>query len=195
MATTSAYRLEWPVGPDRLLLVSVGTGTTPIVDARLSADDMTLLYDVSSVPSALRLSSLVQQDLLCRVFGRCRIGDAIDGEVGTLIPGEEEERRAAIPKLFTYLRYHVELSRGGLDGVGVTDLDPRPLQQLDSVRHLAELQCVGRAVAARVRAKHFADVLPADRSAPRSVGPKSQRRGRSGVKRARHASSSPGRRR
>jgi uncharacterized protein len=161
MATVSAYRLEWPVGADNMLLVSIGTGITPGADAKLTAHEMNLLYNAASVPSALILASLMQQDMLCRVFGRCRAGDAIDSEVGTLIPGDDEVRRVGIPKLFTYLRYNAELTREGLDRLGLPKIQPENVLKLDSVQHMAELQAVGRRVADGVSAEHFAGFVPA----------------------------------
>jgi hypothetical protein len=58
-------------------------------------------------------AALNEQDLLCRVFGKCLVSDPLDRELGDLRPGlgvlKEHE------KLFTYLRYNVELTRQGLD--------------------------------------------------------------------------------
>jgi hypothetical protein len=59
------------------------------------------------------------------------------------------------PKLFTYLRYNAELSRAGLDAMGLPDIVPEHVQKLDSVDHIAELVAVGQAVAAGVKASHF----------------------------------------
>ena len=46
---------------------------------------MNLLYNAKSIPAALMSAALNEQDLLCRVFGRCRHGATIDREVGDLI--------------------------------------------------------------------------------------------------------------
>ena len=62
----------WETGTDKMLLVSVGTGTSPGVREDLEPDDMNLLFNASTVPSALMLSALTEQDALCRIFG----GDA-----------------------------------------------------------------------------------------------------------------------
>ena len=45
MATVGAYRLNWPTGADNMLLVSIGTGSSPNANAGLAADDMNLLYN------------------------------------------------------------------------------------------------------------------------------------------------------
>ena len=156
MSTVGAYRLEWPVGVDRMLIVSIGTGTSPAANAELTPDDMNLLYNAGSIPSALMYAALNEQDMLCRVFGRCRVGDALDREVGSLILDGEAERRAVLPRHFTYLRYNAELTEAGLSALGLPRIDPRHVQQLDSVQYMDELQEVGRAIGERrVEARHF----------------------------------------
>ena len=55
------------------------------------------------------------------------------------------------------MRYNAELSPGGLAALGVGDIEPADVQKLDSTDHIADLQRVGRAVAAkRVDPSHFA---------------------------------------
>ena len=151
MATLEAYQLRWPVGEDNLLLVSVGTGTNPRVNEDLQPGDMNLLYNASSVPAALMYSALNEQDLLCRVFGRCLHGGVIDREVGDLVTPDH----AVKDRLFTYVRYNADLSREGLDRLGLTDVRPEDVQRLDSVSHIRELETVGAAVAADVALAHF----------------------------------------
>ena len=156
MATAQPYRLEWPTGADRMLLVSIGTGVNPGANANLRPGQMNLLYNAASVPSALMSAALQEQDLLCRVFGDCRHGDPIDNEVGDL----RGTRGPAEPKLFTYLRYNAELSRPGLNRLGLREIAPELVQRLDSVQHVAELEAVGRALAREVASAHFAGFPP-----------------------------------
>ena len=47
----------------------------------------------------------------------------------------------------TYARYNAELSREGLDALGLKHIDPVHAQQMDSVVYIGETQEVGRAVA------------------------------------------------
>lgn len=143
MATLEAYGLGWPVGEDKLLVVSVGTRAAPKADDRLRPGDMNLLYNAGSVPSALMAAALAEQDLLCRVFGRSRHSADLDREAGHLRggPGLIE------PQLFTYVRYDALLTRDGLE--------PRP------DRHRARV-----GPEARLRGEHARP--PADRYADRA---------------------------
>ena len=164
MSTVGAYRLGWPAGKDKMMIVSVGTGTSPDANANLRPGDMNLLYNAGSIPSALMLAASNEQDLLCRVFGDCRAGDVLDREVGDLMDHETAEPSASVPglrpKLFTYVRYNAELSRQGLTDLGLGDLDPRSVQTLDAVDRIPELQQVGRAVVDKtVRKEHFQGFL------------------------------------
>jgi hypothetical protein len=155
MATLDSYQLCWPATESDLLLVSVGTGTCPKADDRLRPDAMNLLYNASSVPAALMDAALNEQDLLCRVFGRCRHGAPVDAEVGDLMQG----KGLLDGRLFSYVRYNAELSRRGLDELGLPDLVPEEVQRLDSVAHISDLGQVGQAAAGEVAAEHFAGFL------------------------------------
>jgi patatin-like phospholipase/acyl hydrolase len=157
MATIEPYRLQWATGENQILIVSVGTGTSPDANADLHPSEMNLIYNAGSVPAALMYAALNEQDMLCRVFGKCLAGDMLDREIGNLIGS----RGPVAPKLFTYMRYNAELSKTGLKELGVGHITPEDVQQLDSIDHIDQLQEVGRAVAARkVKPKHFADFIP-----------------------------------
>lgn len=155
MATTEPYQLNWQTGEDQLLVVSVGTGTSPDANKDLEADDINLLYNATKIPSALMFAALNEQDLLCRVFGKCLAGDPLDREVGDMIG----KKGPASPKLFTYMRYNAELTREGLDTLGLSDIHPTDVQKLDSVEHIDKLVRVGQAVAKQVRPEHFAQFV------------------------------------
>lgn len=156
MATTKPYKLNWPVGEDKMLLVSVGTGMTPSANKNLKPGEMNLLYNAGAIPSALMFAAQNQQDMLCRIFGKCLEGDIIDREVGNMIdinaPGGK--------KLFTYVRYNADLSDEGLSALGLTQINPADVQKMDAVDKIKELQAVGKAIAdQKVKKEHFVNFL------------------------------------
>jgi len=159
MATLGPYNLGWETGEDKLLIVSIGTGTSPDANADLSPNEMNLLYNASAIPSALMFAALNEQDLLCRTFGNCLCGDQLDREVGDLIDKEDTMKRPVSSMLFTYVRYNAELSRKGLDELGLTGIKPEDVQKLDSVENIKELQAVGQAVAKKVTRAHFSKFI------------------------------------
>lgn len=159
MATLDCYwplapqgKRGWTTGEKDMLVVSIGTGATPIADDALRAGDMTLLYNASHVPGALMNAAQAEQDLLCRAFGKCLVGDPIDLEVGDMIgaTGLVAEKR------FTYLRYNTELTKKALTDLGCGNIDPARVSDLAAVSAIGDLRAVGRAVAAKkVKASHF----------------------------------------
>lgn len=158
MATTEPYNLNWPAGEDQLLLVSIGTGTSPEANADLNPSEMNLLYNAGSIPSALMYAALNEQDFLCRTFGKCLAGDLLDREIGDMIG----KKGPAQPKLFTYLRYNAELTREGLDALGLPEITPEDVQKLDSTDHIRELQRIGQALLEKkIRPEHFAGFVRA----------------------------------
>lgn len=152
MATLDVYKVGWTPGETNMLIVSVGTGTNPKANDDLMPGEMNLLYNAGSIPSALMYAALNEQDFLCRVFGKCLAGDALDREVGTVQPG----RGPLQEKLFTYVRYNAELSEKGFADLGLQGVDPSKVQALDAVENIPDLQEVGKAVArARIDIAHF----------------------------------------
>jgi hypothetical protein len=135
-----------------MLLVSVGTGTAPHDVDNLRARTMSKVGVAASLPQIQIGGASVEQDILCRVFGRCLVGEAIDDELGDL----KNSLGPCDPKLFSYLRYNVTMTRQALQGYGLSDIDPGALG-LDSWRRMKDLQAIGRHLAGEVLPSHFAD--------------------------------------
>ena len=156
MATLEPYNMQWPTGEDKMLIVSVGTGTSAKANEDLGPDEMNLFYNAASIPSALMFAALNEQDFLCRAFGKCLSGDIMDREVGSMIG-----KKGPLPeKLFTYMRYNAELTAEGLAALGLADINPQNVQKLDSVEHITDLQRIGRAVAeTKLDIEHFRSFL------------------------------------
>ncbi len=158
-ATLNAYKVNWPTGKDKMLLVSIGTGNHAINLPELNSWTSSLLYHAQNVPSQLMNSAQYQQDMLCRILGDCRTGHELDSEIGTL---QGQLGEGSVPeKLFTYLRYNFDISKDGLEYLGLGHLDPEQIKRLDAVEKMPELQEIGRALARQeVKPEHFAGFLP-----------------------------------
>jgi uncharacterized protein len=161
MATVDRYwpnagsgKAPWATGEDKMLVVSVGTGTSPAAYERLDPDDMNLLFNASTIPSALMFAALNEQDFLCRVFGNCLAGDQLDREVGDMLGSGGPLANGA--KLFTYVRYNAELTGAGLTAIGCGDMPPESVQKMDSVAAVDPLRRIGEEVGNRkVVPAHF----------------------------------------
>ena len=151
MSTLKEYNLNWKKGEENLLVISVGTGITTLIQPFLKLSNMNFIHQATKTVSHILNSVEYQQDLLCRVMGKCLVGHELDSEVGNLIDKESKEK-----KEFTYLRYNAQLDKKGLKALGLSHLNPKDLHQLDAVDKVHLLQEVGKAVAKyEVDVEHF----------------------------------------
>jgi hypothetical protein len=159
MVTEPAYGLSWPKGESNMLIVSVGTGSAPVVGQ--SADDPEQNFAAAAVQtlSALMNQAAFDQDLSCRTIGRCVAGAPLDREVGDLIPrspsGDPVPLAEDLGRAFLYARYDAMLTTEGLTSIRCGDIDPAHVSLLDSVAHMDALGRVGRAVGEQVDVRAF----------------------------------------
>jgi hypothetical protein len=167
MATEPAYNLGWATGEAQLLITSVGTGAAPNVLDNVEDPEKNLLFNLASLPGDLMYACSVDQDTNCRTTGRCVYGEELDREVGDLIPRRERADGTLEPipvtedlgRAFLYSRYNADLSEYGLAALGLPDVDPDKVAQLDAVDAMDDLRRIGRAVAEKVEASHFGPFL------------------------------------
>jgi len=147
-ATLPAYRIEWPTGPERLQLVSIGTGATRTRLSRTLNFMVKRLTVAMSVPGGLIESITQQQDMLCRVLGECVFGDSLDREVGDLRPSG---LLAPQEKKFRYVRYNKTFTAAEVDAAS---RQSGPFQ-LDNLRLMDLLRAAGEKYAQEnVRLEH-----------------------------------------
>jgi hypothetical protein len=158
VATEPAYRLGWERGEDKLLLVSVGTGWTPIAGREVDDPETNLAGAALTTLQALMRQAEVDQDLNCRTIGRCTYAHELDREVGDLIPrrnGEVIPLSEGLGRAFLYCRYDAELTAEGLASLGLSSIDPEKVGAMDNVNAMPLLITIGRALAERVELNHF----------------------------------------
>lgn len=163
MVTSPAYRLEWPNGERRMMIVSVGTGSGPVLGQDTSDPELNLASAAKQTLLALMSQAAFDQDHACRTIGRCVAGNVLDNEVGDLIPrssdGSVTPLTDDLGRAFLYARYDALLTRQGLDALGCDAIDPEEVSKLDSVDTMDQLERVGKAVAAQVKLADFGDVI------------------------------------
>ena len=85
MATLPCYHLKWPTGPGHCLhLTSIGTGGQKAHYLKTLATKVYLWNTPGYVIRGLMGTVGVNQDLLCRVIGRCLHGSKLDSELECL---------------------------------------------------------------------------------------------------------------
>jgi hypothetical protein len=167
MATDPAYRLEWASGEDKLLLISVGTGAAPKVEDYIFEPERGLLSQASGIPAALMYGAMVDQDINCRLVGRCLHGAIIDRELGDMIPRDEKGAPHSscqdLGRRFLYVRYNADISPKGIEALGLSNIDAEKIARLDAVGSISDLRRIGFKASEQVCLDHFMNFLPEER--------------------------------
>jgi uncharacterized protein len=159
MATSPAYRLGWDAGEKNLLIVSLGTGSAPKLGTEAEDPEQNLAAAAAHTLSALMNQAQVDQDVNCRTVGRCNHGASLDLEIGDLIPRNADNQPIPLEqdlgRGFLYLRYEAELTRAGLDRMGLNDVDPEQVSKLDSTDGMDDLLRIGEKLSQQLRLEDF----------------------------------------
>lgn len=161
MATEPAYKLGWPTGEGNLLIVSVGTGSAPVMGETAEDPSTNLLEAATNTLSALMSQASVDQDVSCRIVGRCTYGGILDRELHDLVPIDPGIPDQPVPldrdlgKAFLYVRYNAELTANGLEELGLGELDAKQMRKMDDVENLSDLTKIGQALGQRVDLAHL----------------------------------------
>lgn len=158
-ATMDGYRIGWPTGKERLLLVSVGTGAA---DPEVKKANIVAKHAISALLSLMDDCASLQETLL-QWMSSSPTAREIDRELADL----RHDLVAGAP-LLSYLRYNVDLRKKS-----VQQLDPnltsvkriKSLSAMDAPENMDVLHRLGTLAAERdVKAGDFASVfdLPAD---------------------------------
>jgi len=169
MATEPAYRLNWRKGEKNLLLISIGTGASESLGATAAAPNKNILSTVAGLPGELMYAMQIDQDINCRMVGRCTYGGALDRELLDLVPrlsteGMTLDQQYAAPLVplstdlgrnFLYARYNADLSRQGLDRLGFPQVDPTSIQKMDAVENMETLYAIGQKAGEAIQREHL----------------------------------------
>ena len=152
-ATLAGYGVQWKPGENKLMVVSVGTGSD---SPDIKRSRVTALDGVNALSGLMDdCASLVET--MMQWMSSSVVARAIDGEIenlaGDLLGGSAQ---------FHYLRYNVMLTPRGLETLGV-NIPPKQmatLPDMDNVGNLELLQKVGESAAAhQILPGHFSAVF------------------------------------
>ena len=157
MATAPAYRVNWPTGLDKLLLVSVGRIPCQDRNLLLQRQDLNLWHFAQRVPLAVINAATCSWDMACRTVGHCVFGPVLDEEVGTMA---HSESAGSTGQCFSYVRYAPDTAQTHLDELGLSHLLSADYRVMDAVHRIPQLLEIGAAYAARnVRLEHVHDFI------------------------------------
>jgi len=156
-ATVPEYGFGWPMGADKLMLISLGTGFNSITVPAGKAAGYELLDWAKYLIKEMMGEANLQQNVMMRIIGQrapqvrsatvelttsgaapgVPKSDALDLVSGTM----------GAQKLVTYQRITVGLTRERLDQLGLHDVDPAAVGGLDAADQIPNMQRLGAAVA------------------------------------------------
>jgi len=156
-ATDPQYKYGWPTGTDKLLLMSLGTGFNSITIGEGKASGYNLLDWARYSVHGLMGDANLQQNVLMHLIGEHPAGPVVtsaaerDAVRATGAPGENAlafmDNGLGANKLLTYQRITISLTRARLDGLGLKDVDPVKVREMDAADQIGDMQRVGAAVA------------------------------------------------
>ncbi|RZJ13059.1 MAG: hypothetical protein EOP39_02045 [Rubrivivax sp.] len=158
-ATLDGYRIGWPTGADKLLLVSLGTGAADPAVAKVSA---AAGHAVSALLSLMNDCATLQQTLLqwMSSSGTARV---IDRELGDM----RHDQLGQAP-LISYLRYDVDLRADPVRALVPELTDDKviaSLSEMDAPENMDALHNLGRVAGERdVSARDFPAVFDLPRT-------------------------------
>jgi len=123
-ATLQGYRVGWPTGADKLMLVSVGTG---ISDPAVKETNITAIHSINALLSLMDDCAALQETML-QWMSSSPTARQIDGELGRL----EQDLIADAP-LLSYLRYNVDLTEESVQVLDPTLKDYEGIESLGSI--------------------------------------------------------------
>ena len=157
VATLQGFGLEWPMGEDKLLVCSVGTGAaaakvTPAEMAKYS----NLHWAAQLATQFMRDSSELVQTML-QWLSRSPTSVTIDRQIGTL----KDDLVGGTPWI-QYLRYDIPLLQEDLSELGMkySAQDVRSLQAMSNPARIKDLDKIGKKAAEQqVQVEHLPAVF------------------------------------
>jgi hypothetical protein len=148
-ATLDGYRIGWPTGADKLLVVSIGTGSRDlkVAPAKLAADNA-----LKSLLSLMDDCATLMETLL-QWLSTSQTARVIDSELDDL----RHDLIAPAP-LISYLRYNVGLTKASLAQIGMEFDDEKVegLSAMDDPGNMKTLQEIGaKAAKQQLRGEDF----------------------------------------
>ncbi|MEM1294499.1 MAG: patatin-like phospholipase family protein [Verrucomicrobiota bacterium] len=155
-ATVPELGIGMATGVDKTFVLSVGTGRVRKSYGYGRLGDVNRIGALIRSIHALIDSSEVEQDVMCRVFGKCVYGESVDREIGALMDPDGD----GSDKHFTYCRYNHTFTEE-------EQKDPNCLSwsgsafDIDNLKSMELLTRIGRRYAAEhVDPSHFPEMTP-----------------------------------
>jgi patatin-like phospholipase/acyl hydrolase len=166
VATLKGFPFHWEMGPDKMSLVSIGTGMGRVAQMAGDITDNHLLSWAREIPEMFMQDASWHNQLLLQWMAKSPTAWEIDGEIGKLendlIVVDNKDKRG----LFSYLRYNVWLDQPTLQqlmGREYSKEQVADLVEMSNADSRYELYDIGvKAAAAQIEKSHFAKPVTKD---------------------------------
>jgi patatin-like phospholipase/acyl hydrolase len=156
-ATEPTYGLGWQTGVDNLLMISLGTGFNAVEIPAGKAKKYELLDWAPYMIHELMNEANLEQNILMHLIGepvtRATTAGAAAAQPTSPEGTPSETALARLSKglggnkQLTYQRITIELTGERLKGLGLGDIDPVKVREMDAVDQIDNMRRVGQAVA------------------------------------------------
>jgi len=157
VATLQGFALKWPLGEERLLICSVGTGGFTNLVTKEAVKKFSNLNWLAMLATQLMQDASELNQTLLQWMSRSPTAKFIDRQIETLASDH-----LVHPPLLSYLRYNIELEKATLEEIGMQfrDKEVETLKNGMNIRNISQLDRIGaRAAAIQVREEHFPQVF------------------------------------
>lgn len=156
VATLGGFPFHWPMGEDKILLVSVGTGYSVFNKMTKEIDDATMLTWAANVPDMLMQDASWQNQLMLQWLSNSPTAKTMDMEMGDL----KGDLIAGEPRL-TYLRYNCALTENNLNGLQLgrsfNQKDVASIIEMSNAGNRELLYDIGVKASTDIKEEHFGD--------------------------------------
>ena len=156
-ATIPQYGNGWPMGTDQLLLMSLGTGFNSVTIPGGKAVRYHLIDWGMYVVKEMMNEANLQQNVLMHLIGQrpqtvpSAMSELVSSGAASGVPDDSAldkvESKLGTGKLVTYQRITIGLTRQRLDEMGLPEIDPARVREMDAADQINNMQRIGQKVA------------------------------------------------
>jgi uncharacterized protein len=158
VATLGGFPFQWPMGEDKILVVSVGTGYSIFSKMIKEIDDATMLTWATNVPNMLMQDASWQNQVVLQWLSNSPTATNMDMEMGNL----KGDFIAGKPQL-SYLRYNCALTQDSLNamqlGKTFNQKDVDDVVEMSNAGNRELLYTIGAKASVEIKEEHFSDTF------------------------------------
>ncbi len=166
-ATLRGFPFHWPMGPENLLLVSMGTGN---LQKKYNYEDVkqkSVMAWAGMLPDYFMADANFYNQILLQILSDSPTARKIDSEIGKLEYDSLNGKHA-----LSYLRYDVDFSKDFLSDLGFdfTAKEILTLSEMDNQKNTKILYAIGKKAGEKqIKASHFSKIFTINQQVPETL--------------------------